>query len=171
MKEYRKESWLDPRVEVRPSSKGLGMFAKSPIKKDEVVVIWGGQIFTNAEKEIGLVKKYTASRIDENHWLGSPLDAPDVPDQYLNHSCEPNVWLMDEVTLVTRRDIDRGEEITADYSTWSIDETWVMDESCKCGSPLCRHRITGKDWKLKELQERYKGHFVPFINKIINKPQ
>lgn len=167
MKKYLKESWLDPRVEVRESSKGIGMFAKAPIQKGEVISIWGGRVFTNEEKEAGMVKKYTASRIDEAHWLGSPLDAPDVTDQYLNHSCDPNIWLIDEVTLAARRDIAAGEEITADYSTWSIDENWAMDESCRCGSSLCRHRITGNDWELKELQERYKGHFVPFINKRI----
>ncbi len=169
MKVYLKQSWLDPRIEVRTSSKGLGMFAVAPIKQGEVVSIWGGDVFTNYEKEAGVVKKYTASCIDEHHWLGSPSDAPDLPDQYLNHSCDPNLWLIDEITLVARRDISVGEEITADYSTWSIDETWVMDELCRCGSPLCRHRITGNDWKLKELQERYKGHFVPFINKRIEK--
>ncbi len=167
MKTYPPQSWLDPRIEVRQSSKGRGMFAKASIKKGETISIWGGHVFTNAEKDAGLVKKYTASRIDENHWLGSPLNAPDDPDQYLNHSCDPNLWLIDEVTLAARRDIAVDEEITADYSTWSMDETWVMDEPCRCGSPLCRHRITGNDWKLKELQEKYKGHFVPFINKII----
>jgi hypothetical protein len=167
MKTYLKESWIDPRIETRQSSKGMGMFATAPIKEGEIVTIWGGTVFTNEEKEKGLVKKYTASRLDEDHWLGSALDEPDVDDQLLNHSCDPNIWMQDEVTFVARRDIEAGEEITADYSTWSIDENWVMDEECRCGSPLCRHRITGNDWKLPELQERYKDHFVPFINERI----
>ena len=169
MKEYRKQSWIDPRVDLRQSTKGLGMFANASIKEGEVVTIWGGSVFTNKEKAAGKVKKYTASRLDENHWLGSHLDEPDVEDQYLNHSCDPNIWMTHEVTFVARRDIPTSEEITADYSTWSIDENWVMDEPCRCGRSLCRHSITGTDWKLPELQERYRGHFVPFINERIER--
>lgn len=30
---------------------------------------------------------------------------------------------------------------------------WV----CRCRSSLCQSSITGKDWRLKELQERFKG--------------
>ena len=134
-------------------------------------MIWGGTVFTNEQKNQGLVKKYTASRIDKNYWLGGGLDEPEQEDQYLNHSCDPNIWLIDEVTFITRRPIKKGEEVTADYSTWSIDENWIMDESCRCASVICRHTITGNDWKLKELQERYKNHFVPFINEIIKMNQ
>jgi len=169
MKEYRKESWIDPRIEVRESRTGKGMYAREKINTGEVVTIWGGKVFTDEEKRAGLVKKYSASRIDENHWLGIDVDEPEVEDMYLNHSCDPNIWLTDEVTFVARRDIDPGEQITADYATWSIDENWVMDEPCRCGSPLCRHTITGNDWKLPELQERYRGHFVPYINERIGK--
>ncbi|MBU6323299.1 MAG: SET domain-containing protein [Patescibacteria group bacterium] len=167
MKEYKKESWIDPRIEVRDSGKGRGMFATAPIGKGETVSVWGGTVFTEEEKAAGLIKKYTASRLDAHHWLGSKLDEPYSDDIYLNHSCDPNTWLTDEVTLVARRDIAPGEEITADYATWSIDENWVMDEPCRCGSPLCRHTITGNDWKLKEVQDRYQGHFVPYINELI----
>ncbi len=169
MKKYRKESWIDPRIETRSSSKGMGMFACENIKEGEVVIIWGGKVFTNEEKNQGLVKKYTASRIDENHWLGGDLEEPELEDQYLNHSCDPNIWLTDEVTFIARRHITKGEEITADYSTWSIDENWIMDEPCRCGTAICRHTIAGNDWKLKELQERYRNHFVPFINQRIAK--
>jgi hypothetical protein len=35
----------------------------------------------------------------------------------------------------------------------------------RCGSPLCRRLITGADWRLPTLQERYCGHFSPFINR------
>ncbi len=169
MKEYRKESWIDPRIEVRESPTGKGMYAIEKIKMGEIVTIWGGKVFTNEEKAAGLVKKYSSSRIDEDHWLGASLDDPDADDMYLNHSCEPNIWLTDEVTFAARRDIELGEQITADYSTWSIDDGWVMDEPCSCGSALCRHQITGKDWMLPELQERYIGHFVPYISDRINK--
>ena len=44
-------------------------------------------------------------------------------------------------------------------------EDFVSSWECSCGSSFCRKRVTGKDWRILELQERYKGHFLPFINK------
>lgn len=86
---------------------------------------------------------------------------------YINHSCDPNIWLQDAATLVARRDIPAGEEITADYILWEADENYIAKWDCQCGSSLCRKKITGKDWRLPELQERYKGHFSPLLNKRI----
>jgi hypothetical protein len=38
---------------------------------------------------------------------------------------------------------------------------------CECGASVCRGFITGDDYKLKELQNRYGEHFMPFILKKI----
>ena len=39
----QKESWLNPNVEIKNSKvQGKGMFAKTQIKKGEIVYIWGG---------------------------------------------------------------------------------------------------------------------------------
>ncbi|CAF1498275.1 unnamed protein product, partial [Adineta steineri] len=46
-------------------------------------------------------------------------------------------------------------------------EDYVMTDTCRCGTPLCRRRITGEDWMLREIQLRYAGHFSPFINQKI----
>jgi uncharacterized protein len=86
------------------------------------------------------------------------------PDHYLNHSCDPNVWMVDEVTLAARRDMAKGEELAADYALWEEDENHVMRWTCSCGSPFCRGRVTGRDWRLRDLRERYRWHFSPFIN-------
>ena len=84
----------------------------------------------------------------------------------MNHSCDPNIWMSDAFTLSARRRIEPGEELTADYALWLYDVDWVLDP-CRCGSPLCRGRVTGRDWQLPELQVRYAGHFTPFINRLI----
>ena len=86
----------------------------------------------------------------------------------MNHSCDPNVWMNDEVTLVAMRDITAGEELTADYAMWSTDPSWTLPTPCGCGSRPCRRTVTGSDWKLKDLQERYRRHFSPYINDRIN---
>ncbi len=88
---------------------------------------------------------------------------------YINHSCDPNLWMQDAYTLVAKRDIEEGEEITADYALWEADENYVSKWKCSCGLSFCRKRITGKDWRLPGLQKRYKGHFSPLINKRISR--
>lgn len=39
------------------------------------------------------------------------------PIHYRNHSCDPTLWHADAYTLVTRRAVDAGEELTVDYAT------------------------------------------------------
>ncbi len=85
----------------------------------------------------------------------------------MNHSCDSNLWMRDEVTVVARRAIAAEEELTIDYALQSGLPVDVLGESCRCGSPVCRGVITGNDWQLKELQERYRGHFSPFLNERI----
>jgi SET domain-containing protein len=143
------------------------MFALEPIEKNEVVVIWGGLLFTKEEIRAGKAKRGSISAIDENLYLAEDKDGPSDPADFMNHSCDPNVWMKDEVTLVARCRIEPSEELTADYAMWEAGEDYVMPWKCACGSSLCRKTITGRDWRLRELQERYGNHFSPFINRRI----
>ncbi len=171
---YLPHEWLDSRVEVRVSPiAGRGLFARVPIEEGQPVVVWGGQVFTTAEIQAGKVAERSTVPIGEGIYLGSPVgeydrDRNDLGD-LMNHSCDPIVWMQDEVTLVTRRAIAAGEELTTDYVFWKDDEVSVSPFVCSCGSPVCRHRITGQDWRRAELQSRYAGHFSPFINERIQK--
>ncbi len=76
-----------------------------------------------------------------------------------NHSCNPNLWHEDAFTLVARRAVPSGEELTVDYATQTGISAWRMD--CRCGDPSCRQVITGDDWRRPELQRRYGSHWVP----------
>ncbi|GAB2903820.1 SET domain-containing protein-lysine N-methyltransferase [Streptomyces mayteni] len=84
---------------------------------------------------------------------------PAEPVRYGNHSCEPNLWHADAVTIVARRDIATGEELTSDYATLTGVEEWAMD--CHCGSGLCRGRVTGRDWRSPALRAAYGRHWTP----------
>lgn len=160
-------AWLDPRVQVHPSSiQGGGMFAAAPIRAGEVVLRWGGTIFNAEDLQMGKAKAGTAAQIADDLYIADPGDAPDSPDYCLNHSCDPNVWLADALTLTARREIAPGEELTADYALWEADPAWML-APCRCGSPLCRGRVTGDDWRRPDLQARYAGHFTPFLNRKI----
>jgi hypothetical protein len=167
----RLEAWIDPRIAVRPSPiHGRGMFAAEPIRAGEVVIIWGGELFTAEDIRACKARMSSVAALDEDVYLADPVDDPDGPDYFLNHSCDPNVWMRDAVTLIARRDITPGEELTADYALWEADDDWTLPEECCCGSRLCRTIITGGDWRLAALQERYAGHFSPLLNRRILQP-
>lgn len=170
MKNYRENPWLDPRIEIRPSPlHGKGMFAIGPIREGEVVAIWGGKYFVSKDKvEIAKQGGKKVQQIDDDVFeVFTREEADSDPTYFMNHSCNPNVWMQNEVTLIARRDIDTGEELTADYALWEAAENWVADWKCSCRSLLCRVVITGRDWKLPDLQGRYRGHFAPFVNRLI----
>jgi hypothetical protein len=164
MRLYRATSWLDPRIEVRPSRiDGHGLFARAPIRAGTVVSEAGGKALTDAQLETYKAGKYSASAIDEGVNL---LQDPNDPLACGNHSCDPNLWMVDEVTVAARRNIAEGEELTIDYALHSVQPSWSM--ACHCASPLCRRAVTGDDWRRPELQRRYAGHFSPFINRQID---
>ena len=50
MKTYLPQTWVDPRIEFRPSRiSDNGMFAREPINKGEAVCIVGGIVMTDEE--------------------------------------------------------------------------------------------------------------------------
>ncbi|MEI7960985.1 MAG: SET domain-containing protein-lysine N-methyltransferase [archaeon] len=166
MKKYPTEPWLSPKVEIRNSLiQGKGSFAKEKINKGETVFIWGAHFINKKEAEAEKAKGRLIMQFDED--LFTAETRGDDPTYYMNHSCGPNVWMKDAVTLIARKGIAKGEELTGDYAMWDYDEEKIKQWECKCGTKYCRHKLTGKDWRLTELQKRYKGHFSPLINKRI----
>ncbi len=77
-------------------------------------------------------------------------------EKYMNHSCDPNTWWLDDDTMIARRDIAEGEEITYDYATTEISVPFEME--CLCGSPACRKVITTRDYLEPAWQARFEGH-------------
>lgn len=167
---YRATSWYDARVEIRPSLiQGGGMFALEAISAAEIVAIIGGTVMTEDEFRayIATVPRFNATQIGEHLHLVDLIQTPEKVAGSLNHSCEANLWLRDEVTIVARRDIAAGEELTLDYALTTVEADWQLDQPCQCGTPVCRQIIRGTDWQLPDVQERYQGHFAPFINERI----
>jgi|YNPBryulayer2012_1023412.scaffolds.fasta_scaffold14247_3 SET domain-containing protein len=161
------KTWLNPKVEIRETpNKGKGMFARDFIKKGEKVLIWGGEYTDERGAKLAKSMGKLVLQWDDN--LYSVEDKGEDVGYFINHSCDSNTWMTDAFTLSARRDIKKGEEITADYALWESPD-YVSSWECLCGSPYCRGRVTGNDWKLPEVQERYKGHFSPLINKKIKK--
>lgn len=164
---YLSTTWYDPRLEICASPiQGNGMFAASPIHEGERVAIIGGRVLTDVEFQAftATTETYNAVQIGEDAHLVDALTAPGG----MNHSCDSNLWMSDEVTIVARRDIAAGEELTIDYALFTA-TPWVLDHSCHCVSLLCRHVVAGTDWQRPDVQERYRDHFSPFLNERIRK--
>lgn len=131
-----------------------------------MVVIIGGCRMTEAQFRAfqSQAERYDAVQIGEDLHLVDTSGGLEAVGVSLNHSCDSNLWMRDAVTLVARRDIPPGEEITVDYALFTAQPDWKLELPCNCGSPVCRHEITGNDWKLPDVQARYRDHFSPFIN-------
>lgn len=164
------EDWICPSTEIRQSDiGGKGLYAIKPIKKGDVVVIWGGTYVSAEEAKQAEAQGKLVMQWDDN--LFSVEDRGEGSGYFVNHSCEPNLYMQGAYALVAMRDIEIGEELTADYALWEADENYISKWDCHCGSTKCRKKVTGRDWQLPELQERYKDHFSPLINKRIRDNQ
>jgi hypothetical protein len=162
-------SWISKSVVIGESTiHGRGLFAACPIKREETIIVFGGQLFSMGQVRQGLVRNQSVSGYAEGVYIGIPTQLPPTSDEYLNHSCDPNLWLVGPVTVVSRRDISAGEELTLDYATFEIDNEWKLS-GCNCGSDLCRHNITGHDWMNVDLRLRYDDHFLPCLNDRIRR--
>ena len=119
---YLPTTWMDLRQDIRPSAiHGMGVFAREPICQGEVVEIIGGDLMTDAEFRAfqQTARQYNAVQIGEDLHLVEQLAITQQRPGSINHACDSNLWLADEVTLVARRDIKKDEEVTVDYALFS----------------------------------------------------
>lgn len=154
---------FDRRLVMQPSSiHGTGTFASHPIHAGEHIMwVTGGIVYSSNDWRTGKVQldgeQYNETQIGDDLFIATPKSLY----YYINHSCAPNV-----LNNIAWRDIEVGEEITTDYAYCEAAPTYLL-EPCSCGSPLCRGRVTGYDWQLPELQQRYRGYFTPHIARLI----
>lgn len=160
------KSILSNKVEVRTNSlNGKGIFAKENIQKGEMVFIKGGHILTkNQIFSSGVINSYFP--ISDEYFLGATnKEEEEEIKLYQNHSCNPNVGLHGEITFVAMRDIKQDEELTVDYA-FIDNENYSF--KCTCNSKNCRGTITGFDWKIKELQDKYYDYFAQYLKDKID---
>ena len=161
-------TYRSPKTEVKASPiEGLGLFAKTPIARGEIVAVKGGYVFSRDEWA-RLASELGPAEIEITDDL---VMAPARADErggamlYTNHSCDPNVAIQGQIVLVAMRDVAAGEELTIDWAT-TDDDDYVM--TCHCGSSRCRGTISGRDWRRNDLQEKYRGWFCWFLQRKID---
>ncbi len=160
-------SYHSSKVESRshPVKGNCGIFCREPIAKGEIVALWGGRILSAAEIDRN-APNFTQQvlQIEDDFYLMAPTMEP---SDCFNHSCEPNAGLTGQIGLIAMRDIVPGEEVCLDYAM--CDGTDYDEFDCTCGSPRCRRRITGEDWKRPELWALYAGYFSPYLQRRIDR--
>ena len=159
------QSWLNPLAEVRAAgAKGLGIFATQDFTAGTTVAGFGGHVVERNEFDTLDEDLRTHSlQVDDRLYLVSL--PPFAPADYTNHSCEPNCGIVGSLLLVTMVDVAAGQELCFDYA---MTDTNDYDEFvCMCGASACRRLITGGDWKLAELRDRYRGYFSSYITRRI----
>ena len=161
-------SYRSPKTEVRESKiHGRGSFAKADIARGEIVAIKGGHIVDRETLQRDVTPRLgpVEIQIDDDLFI-APVNADEreLSMLYSNHSCDPNIGLLGEITFVAMRDIPAGEELTHDWAMTDNDDYSV---ECNCGARNCRKTLTGKDWQRPELQEKYAGYFSAYLAKFI----
>ncbi len=134
------------------------------IKKEELVADYskGFGKYVNSKEADELYKKGWDHMIqvdDDLFFAATKKDEFEEAD-YINHSCNPNCGIKNKLEIVAMRDIEPGEEINIDYAMMESSE---YSFKCNCGATNCRVIVTGNDWEIKELQERYKGYFSDYL--------
>ena len=158
-------SYLNPKCEARNHPEGgCGVFATAGISKGELISLWGGRIVRKDELDPSMPRfTQRVIQVDEDLYLLTAEEKE--PNDCFNHSCDPNLGFFGQIGLVALRDINAGEELMFDYA---MSDGGPYDEfECYCGSPDCRKKITGNDWKLPELWVKYQGCFSPYLTRRI----
>src|ERR1700743_2834172 len=148
-KTYLARTWINPKLVHGESRIHYdGVLVAAPIAAREKLREFGGQLVSKHDADEGPYRVRSIWAVGEDAYLALPeTDLAPSLDENLNHSCDPNAWLVDDVILVARRDIAAGEEITLDQGTWNFDESeYTVDaEDCTCGSSPFRARLSGEE--------------------------
>lgn len=127
---------------------GRGLFAKRVMKKGEEIFKFTGETINFKQT------------LDKEINFGDPLQIGkdmyldlEEPMRFINHSCNPNAGIINNVTLITVEDIQEQGEIYFDYSTTMDEDHWVMQY--KCGNANCRNTIRDFKYLPAQIKRKY----------------
>ncbi len=118
-------------VQLSLSNEQMGFFAKKSYRAGETLSSFSARAVLPAPSYL------TVQLGQGQHILLFPEHL-----QYINHSCDPNVFFdTSALIIVALRDIAEGEEISFFYPSTE----WEMDQpfTCHCGSSKCLGQIRG----------------------------
>lgn len=133
---------IHPDTCVKPTPKGLGVFAKRAFCRGEILWIADDFDVKIPVAEYEMLNRFERKKLDVYSYLDSRGRVVIAWDEgkYVNHACAPNstgLLEFDNVSIALR-DIANGEEIVEDYySYFGHFERF----RCQCGAPNCRGEI------------------------------
>ena len=160
-------SGLHRSVEVRPSTiAGRGLFATADLPAGTVVSRLGGRLVSTEELTSAMTSAvgYVDSIVVDEDW--HLLLAAGSDNRFGNHSCDPNLGWVDEYTLATMVNVPTGRELLSDYAMSTADPDYLL--RCHCESYRCRQMVAGDDWRIPQLQIRYRGWWVPYVQSLVD---
>lgn len=148
-------------VRNKGAIQGNGLFTTQLIRKGTLIWTLDEPTYTWEE-----VKTWPEDRFRDFEWYGFQcgVDRYSLPEgisREMNHSCNPSTWWTGSDSLVARRDIYAGDEITYDYSTCDIDIKFRI--KCNCGTPSCRGVITNLDYLDSKWLKQYGANLPPHV--------
>ncbi len=128
-----------PYIAARDTSlSGHGAFAVRDIPEGTIVHSLTGRPIHRTQLDTIDLDEVGVLQIDDDLFMVAQGNA----DDYINHSCEPNLaFTEDGRHFIALRAIQAGEEVTFDYATAEDDPEWNIQ--CLCGSEKCRGSLTG----------------------------
>jgi hypothetical protein len=146
------------KLSVRQGTHGRGVFAETPILAAQRILAFTGPLLRYTET----THQTRALQVGPDRYIG-PSGGP---DDFVNHSCEPNAWVRiteSAVELVALRDIAAEEEIFFDYSTTLDEDDFTM--VCQCGTPSCRKTVSDGKYLPEIVWQRYirLGIIPPYV--------
>lgn len=142
---------------------GYGVFADQPIKKGQFIAELRGSRVHYEFSVYGQSNRY-------GDWIGIGKDTwidPIDEFQYLNHSCDPNAGLkgLRKLKMYAMRDIEKGEEITIDYSTTEEDIDYCF-ETLEPDSKNHRRFVSSIQTLPPEVYKRYLPYIPTYFQKV-----
>ena len=124
---------------------GLGLIAEETLEEDAIVERLEGRVLPYAKIPESDIRN--AFEVDDDRWI-----VPQSNARHINHSCDPNCYISDNLDVVVRRKVYAGEELTVMYNevtletymkTGAVLPAWDERRSfdCYCGTPKCIGRI------------------------------
>lgn len=142
MSSKKKSTTSDPRLVVKRSHSGLGMFAKEPIKKGSFIIEYVGKRIPTKVADT-LPGRYFFE-IDSTWTIDGSTRTNTA--RYINHSCDPNceaeIDEHDRILISAIKNIAKDEELSFDYGEEYFEE--FLKEDCRCGTAKCRALLNKK---------------------------
>jgi SET domain-containing protein len=139
------------KLDVFATNGRKGLFAVVSIAKDEML------IDLNGEETLSSPTRRSLQIGEGKHAFGGEETVG-----YLNHGCEPNVFL-DFSCLCVRalKDIRAGEEVKINYAATEYE----MHDGfhCNCGSLACLRMIRGFKFLTRDQQLKLKPYLAPYL--------